>query len=113
MLRIIRTSLISAILGSALLSTQANAAADYVTSVELCGANIIMIGLKSGTSLNVWLNDTVNMNQNLFDHMYAMALELLASGKQVGYYNQIGQPGLVCGVSNSIEISILVATSNQ
>lgn len=113
MLRIIRTTLISALLGSTLLSTQASASADYVTSVQLCGPNIIVIGLKSGTTLDMWLNDTTNMTQNLYDHLYAMALELLASGKQIGYYNQIGQPGLVCGANNSIEISVLQATSNQ
>lgn len=112
MSRIIRSAFISAILGTVLLSTQASAAPDYVTSVQLCGPNIIMISLKSGTSLNVWLNDTTNMTQNLYDHLYAMALELLASGKQVGFYNQIGQPGTTCGQANSIEINNLTATNN-
>jgi hypothetical protein len=113
MFRTIRSIMFSTILGSVLISTQASAAPDYVTSVQLCGPNIIMINLKSGTSLNVWLNDSANMTQNLYDHLYAMALELLASGKQVGYYNQIGQPSLVCGQNDSIEINNLVATNNS
>ena len=109
----IRRILLGILTGSLILaSSQASASApDYVSSVTQCGPNIILITLQSGTVLNVWLNDTTNMTQNLYDHLYAMALELLASGKQIGYYNQIGSPGTVCGKPNSIEISILAATN--
>lgn len=92
------------LLMSASLSAQA---ADYVTSVYECG-NTELIYLKSGKVLWVWLSET---SQDNYDHIYAMALELLASGKQIGYYNNLNNTGTVCGVPNAQEIDVMQATN--
>lgn len=85
------------------------ASADTVTKVQECG-NSFLIYLSGGTVLNVWRNDPA-MSSWSYDHLYAMALELLASGRQMGYHNAIGGPSVVCGVT-STEITVMTATNS-
>src|SRR5215469_7978996 len=80
-----------------LMSASADAATpQYVTSVYMCSEFTFNVNLSDGTILNVWLNDTAVMNQNLYDKLYAMFLELLASGRQVGGYDVVGHT-TACG----------------
>ena len=97
--------------GLMLVSMQAPAATpDYVTDVYLCGPNIIQIFLKSGIVLEADFTDSTNMTAGLFNQIYAMGLELLASGKQVGYYNNL-KTETSCGRSGVIEINAFMASS--
>lgn len=101
--------LTSIALALSLFSVSNLAAADSVTQVQECG-NSFLIYLSSGKVLNVWRNDPA-MSSWSYDHLYAMALELLSTGRQIGYYNAIGGPGVTCGVTSQ-EITVMAATSN-
>lgn len=95
-------------LALSLFSVSSLAAADTVTKVQECG-NSFLIFLSSGTVLNVWRNDPA-MSSWSYDHLYAMSLELLSSGRQIGYHNAVGSPGVTCGVTSQ-EITVMAATS--
>jgi len=97
----------AAALGLMTFSVSASAG-DYVSSVQSCG-NSVIIQLASGKTIVVLLADTTQDN---YDHLYAMALELLASGKQTGYYNNAGTSN-VCGYTNIQEITTLTATNKS
>lgn len=106
----IRRFIIGAVLASGLMGLSATASAATVTSVYACSANTFNITLSNGTILNVWLADpNIGMTGNFYDHLYAMSLELLASGRQVGTYETVGQT-TACGQTVT-EIKGLTATS--
>ncbi|HEU5398422.1 MAG TPA: hypothetical protein VFV77_04010 [Gammaproteobacteria bacterium] len=106
----IRRLSVGALVAIGLMSASVNASAgDYVTKVELCGPNQNLIFLQSGTVLVEDFLDNVHMSTGLYDQIYAMALELLSSGRQVGYYNNLKTENF-CGV-NAIEISVFEATN--
>ena len=89
-------------------STAANAA-DYVTSVYACGENGAVIYLQSGKKLLLYLPDTT---ADQFARMYAMSLELLASQKQIGYYNNVATI-TTCGIAGLQEITVLQAMNSN
>lgn len=91
-------------------STQSSAAiSDYVSSVYMCNTNTLQIFLKSGTVLVADLTDTTNMSQSLFDKLFSMSLELLASGRQITYYNNL-KTETTCSRS-AIEISAMTVSN--
>lgn len=107
----IRRLSVGALVAAGLMSASVNAsAADYVTKVQLCGPNQNLIFLQSGIILVEDFTDSTHMSLGLYDQIYAMALELLSSGKQVGYYNSLKTES-ICGVT-ATEINVLEATNS-
>lgn len=107
MLRNILIGISAAVLMSVSMAADA---ADYVSQVYACGANSIIITLQSGKSLWVYAPDA---GSTMMDRIYAMSLELLASGKQIGYYNSLGTGNSTCGLSGLQEISVMTATNSN
>lgn len=83
---------------------------DYVTAVYACGTKII-IDTKNEGWVYADASDT-NVGQNTANWILAVALELLASGKQMGYfYEPTGTAvNTNCGVT-APEITVLEATN--
>lgn len=98
-------------IGLVLFSTEASA--DYVTKIFTCYNNTILT-LASGTQVYFTTSDN-SISQNSYDHLYAQALELLASGRQVDWYDA---PPFVAETSQSLcgqsayEIHVFRATNN-
>ena len=109
-MRTIRRLLLGIFAGGLLtISMQAYAITpEPVIGVEQCGPNNVSIYLANGTVLYFTLLDQVNMTQNLYDHLYAMALELLASGKALYWYNNLGT-ATICGNAGAIEVNDIYA----
>ena len=103
-----RTILAALILAVSLSFSTAASAANYVTTVYACGTNSVLIYLSGGSVLWMYAPD---LSTAQFNRMYALSLELLASQKQIGYFNNAGS-GSTCGVSGLQEITVLEGTSS-
>lgn len=105
--------LVHGVIAIGLLAVSAAAsAADYVSAVEVCGQESFIIELQSGKDLYVALpnNDTNLADITWFNSLYALAVELLASQKQISWYNNVGTVN-ACGLTAVQQIDALQGTN--
>jgi len=93
--------------------TSASSEAKYVTRVQACGNNAFVVDVSNSAGtliVQLWAY-LPDLSQDQFNRMYAMSLELLASGKQIGYYDSLSTGRTNCGFTGLQEIGTMAATN--
>jgi hypothetical protein len=84
-------------------------ASEKISAVYACGTNAVVITLSDGAHLWIYLPD---VGGEQMDRMYAVALQLLASQRYVGYYDGNGSSARTnCGYTDLQEITMLEAAT--
>jgi hypothetical protein len=90
-------------------ATNTTHASEKISAIYACGTNAVVITLSDGAHLWIYLPD---VGGEQMDRMYAVALQLLASQRYVGYYDGNGSSSRTnCGFTDLQEITMLEAAT--